>query len=499
MSNVFESWITEGAQRNFTAAWNVLDGSSTKVQIDAALALTTGDAARFINTTSDVLWGRNKQNVDVTTGVSITLIMAADANGAGSQLALWRQELQTPDKKLALYNQIVGLWHTFARGHSPSAAGHGASATGDDTFKILANGDVVIQDKAGKVIATAQSRSTITESDFQNCHNMKTDSTKESCVKYLAFVAGVGTATDRVALDFKDLGMVTDNQPADLHAQVAHAYAVLKRVNWYAHTGSEDAFAYTFEDFSVEERKEPSLQKALGYMLNPAALGSFGADLTGWASAVKDTNLTNLGKLVKACYTLVNNNPAIKNAIVEQQRFSPAKVRTVGPLARMTSLKGPMRTLHGMYAAPGHSSHVLLPAMMGAGQVGGGSSTAAGLRAKLDGLLPVLAQNNKRLSAESFAAFTKKLNTLEAYEKDVQDFMHRLRNVDTDKLNTVASPVVNDTDIVAFEKKSQAVTRATAVLSNALGNIAHYGRPIIIQNVAAPAAPTAASSGQYTL
>jgi hypothetical protein len=470
MSNVFESWMLNGVQAQFETLW--------RTDATGALKIVPTDAAAFISKTISVLDSNTKvvlsaaQQLVPTRGTT-NAALVADA---------------------ALYDQIVGLWHTFSRNRSTDAA-PAASATSGDTFKILANGDVVIQDKDGKTVATAQSRSTITESDFQKCHDMKTG-TKESCVKYLAFVAGVGTDTNRVSLDFSDLGKTKDGEPADLHVQVAHAYAVLKRVNWYAHTGSEDAFAYTFEDFSVEERKESSLQSALQYMLVAGTAAPFGANPTDWAAAVADMQLSRLGRLVKACYKLVNANPAIKNAIVEQQRFSPTKVRSTGPLARMTSLKGPMRTLHGMYAAPGHSSHVLMP-MLGAGQVGGGSSTAAGLRAKLDGLLPVLAQNNKRLSAETFAAFTRKLNTLETYEKEVQEFMGRLRNVSSADLNSITSAVVSDTDLAAFDKKSQAVTRTTAVLSNALGNIAHYGRPIIIQNVAAPAAPAAAS--HYTL
>ena len=475
MSNVFEDWMEIGVQAQFAALW--ADNAA------GALELVPANAATFIAKTITILNDdATKPNVTAPAG---KLTVAADA-------------ISKVAAKKDLYLQIVGLWHTFAKKRDAT----GSDSTKDDTFHIKANGDVVIQNKAGDVIATAQSHATITDSDFQRCHDMRDNNTRNSCVKYLAFVAGVGQATNRKVPAFTDLGKINDGQGPDLHAQVAHAYAVLKRVNWYArpHTESNKDFAYTFDDFSVEERKETSLQGSLKYMIDtaPKTVNDWIVDATTWSAAVADDKLSDLGRLVKECYTLVNANPNVKKAVVDQQRFSEVKTRPTG-LSRMSSLAGPMRTLHGMYAAPGHSSHVLLPAMMGAGQVGGGASTAAGLRSKLDGLLPVLAQNNKRLSAETFAAFTRKLNTLEAYEKDVQDFMHRLRNVDTDKLNTVASPVVNDTDIVAFEKKSQAVTRATAVLSNALGNIAHYGRPIIIQNVAAPAAPTAAASGHYTL
>ena len=472
MSNVFEDWMKTGAQASFATQW--------ATNAVGALALIPNDAAEFIGKSIVIL----DTNSKIIVNAQKTLVPTRPT---------YTNEVLVTDR--TLYDQIVGLWHTYSRNRSTGTTPT-VSATSGDTFTIKSNGDVVVLDKEGKELAVSKSRDSIGEADFEKCHAMKEPTAKTSCVKYLSFVTGVGQETNRPVLDFENLGRVTDDKEVDLHAQVAHAYAVLKRVNWYAHTESNKNFAYTFEDFSVEERKEASLQGTLKYMLVADAAAPFGADAAAWSAAVTDMQLNRFGRLVKKCYTLVNDNPAIKNAIVEQQRFSPTKVRSTGPLARMASLKGPMRTLHGMYATPGHSSHVLMP-MTGAGQVGGGASTAAGLRAKLDGLLPVLAQNNKRLSAETFAAFTRKLNTLETYEKEVQEFMGRLRNVSSADLNSITSAVVSDTDLAAFDKKSQAVTRTTAVLSNALGNIAHYGRPIIIQNVAAPAAPAAAS--HYTL
>jgi hypothetical protein len=156
---------------------------------------------------------------------------------------------------------IVDLWYQYYKGDvRDQLLLKPKTDIGNYTFTIKSNGDVIVKDSNQKELYVSEHKYAIGEVDQVYCAKHNNSDNAQACINYLAFISGIGDSDNRPTLNPDKLGLVMDdvgNGSINDAAKVAHAYAILCRVNWRAYTKESKIanYVYTFKDFILEERR----------------------------------------------------------------------------------------------------------------------------------------------------------------------------------------------------------------------------------------------------